>query len=56
MTDEECQHPGAHKFARREDAEGPGGPLEKRQWLTGKTYEVKVCSCGYFHIVAVADA
>jgi hypothetical protein len=48
--------PGALKFARREDAESPGGPLEKRVILTGKDHEVKICqACGYYHIVEVKD-
>jgi hypothetical protein len=52
----ECEHPGAFKFSRREDAEGPGGPCEKRSALTGKDHEVKVCQCGYYHIVEVKHA
>lgn len=51
--EEECIAPGVFKFSRREDAEGPGGPLEKRMALTGRDYEVKVCPCGYYHIVEV---
>lgn len=51
MTEDGCQHPGAHKFMTREAAED--GPLEKRKNLTGKDHEVKVCQCGYYHIVEV---
>jgi hypothetical protein len=53
VPDDECQHPGAHKYTRREDAED--GPLQKRRVLTGKDYEVKVCSCGYYHLVKVNE-
>lgn len=50
MSEDACEHPGAFKFANREDADEP---LEKRTVLTGKDYEVEICSCGYYHIVEV---
>jgi hypothetical protein len=50
VPDDECQHPGAHKFANREDADEP---IRKRTVLTGLEYEVKVCRCGYYHIMEV---
>jgi hypothetical protein len=52
MPEEECEHLGARKFARPEDAVKP---LEQRIVQSGKRHEVKACGCGYYHIVEATD-